>query len=380
MRPPPSRPVAPPARQRGVSLIEVMIGIVVGLIIALAITASVGFIGKQFRITGAGASAAESSLLGLASIERDVRMAGAALFSGSLAALCPGVNMYDTAKTPATTHDGTSLSDVYPAVRITDGGAGSDIIDVMVMPPPALPAQSVAVVKELPASASVLKVSNPGVQFAAGDILLVAHPPPNAAGNPCTRIQVTNITGNCTDANGCNVNFGAGGSDLNPSNPNHAFSSVQSYAPGAVLLRLPTFSYVRYSARCNSLLRHDAAITPSCTGAPSYRDSALSSDIVMLKAQYGIATADSDVIAQWKTAATTTAEERSRVKAVRIAIVARSRESDLSTVTPSAPVVFDGSVTLDLSGTSVPAGKTWQNYRYRVHETVAPVRNAAWNR
>lgn len=364
--------------QAGISLVEMMVGIVVGLIIAIAITSSVAAIGKQFRVTGAGASAAESALLGLALIERDARMAGAAVFSGSVATMCPRLNAY---KAPATTHDGTPIGDAWPPVRITDGGTGSDTIDLILTPPAIAINLNVGVTKELPTSASVLKVSEPGGRLAVGDLVLVAHPPPNTSGYPCTLIQVTGVTGNCADAaNGCNVNFGSGSSDYNPPNVKTAFTSTEPYAPGSVLMKMPSFTYTRYQVRCNSLLRHDAAVAPSCTGTPSYRDSALAAGIVMLKAQYGISNAGSDAIVQWKRASAIATGEMARVKAVRVAIVAQSAEVDSASVTSSAPVVFDGTQTLDLSGLSLPPGKTWQNYRYRVHETVVPVRNSAWNR
>ena len=366
-------------RQRGVSLIEVMVGITVGLIISIAITSSIEAIGKQFRITDSAHNAAEGALIGLGAIDRDIRMAGAAAVNGSFESLCPSVNMYEN----GTIQDGTPLVQLFPALRITDGGAtGSDTLDIMLSPPDAFSGVSVPVVKEQPTSASVLKVTEPRGLLKVGDLVLIAQPPPNAGKYPCTRIQVTGITGNCTDyTNGCNVNFGSS-SIYNPSNPKSAYSKIESYGPGSVLIRAPSFnfSYTRYSVNCGSLLRHDATLAPSCTGAPSYRNSALAPDIVMLKAQYGIANAGSDAVSVWKTATTTTTDELQRVKAVRVALVARSKEADNTLVTGAAPVVFGGTLTLNLSGAPVPAGKTWQNFRYRVHETVVPMRNAAWNR
>lgn len=380
--------------QRGLSIIEVMVGIVVGLLIALAITSSVATIGKQFRITGAGHAAAEGALLGLGLIDRDVRMAGAALFNGSFAALCPSFNMF---KNGAATQNGTKMEDLFPIVEITDGGAGvPDILDVMVSQPDPSSGVSVPVTMDMP-NPSVLKVSDPRGLLRVGDIVVVAPPPPNTAQDPCTRIQVTGITGACSDSGaGCQVQFSstsvAGSSDEYNPKPG-TYLKEPKYQPGSVLFRAPSFrfDFVRYRVKCGSLLRVPYTIDPDvappdagadlqCVGAPTYRTHALSSDVVMLKAHYGIANAGSDQIAQWKTAAATTTEELRRVKAVRVAIVARSKEAGSTAVTPAAPTVFGGALTLDLTGVAVPAGKTWQNYRYRVHETVVPVRNAAWNR
>lgn len=366
-------------KQVGLSLIELMIGLLIGLIITLAITASVATISKQLRTTGGGTNAGEEAQLSVTLIDRDLRMAGAAIFANSVATMCPSVNEY---KNGTTLYDGATLGSAFAAVRITDGGAtGSDTIDVESSPPSTAGTFTAAIVKEMPATAGVLKVTDPRNNLYNGDLIFVAHPLPNPDGDPCTLIQVTGITGSCTSSTtGCNVVFDSGQSGYNPSNPNTAFSSPQTYGPGSVLVKMPAFAYTRYEVKCNALLRHDKTLTPSCTGSPSFHNSAIADGIVMLKAQYGIADAGSDVIASWKSAAAITEDEMDHVKAVRVAVVARSREADASAVTTSAPTVFGGALTLDLSGTSVPAGKTWQNFRYRIFETMTPLRNVAWNR
>jgi len=75
------------------------------------------------------------------------------------------------------------------------------------------------------------------------------------------------------------------------------------------------------------------------------------------------------------------------VVAVRIAIVARSREVDkpatggtTCTTTTVAPLVFDQPAGTGLPVTVTVAGDTadWTCYRYRVFESVIPLRNVAW--
>ncbi|BAL23295.1 hypothetical protein AZKH_0959 [Azoarcus sp. KH32C] len=365
--------------QAGLSLIELMVGLLIGLIITLAITASVATIGKQLRTTGGGINAAEEAQLAVTLIDRDLRMAGAAIFANSVATMCPSLNEY---KNGATLYDRSSLGSAFAPVRITDGGsAGSDTIDVESSPPSTAGTFTAAIVKEMPATAGVLKVTDPRNNLHEGDLIFVAHPLPNTGGDPCTLIQVTGISGVCNDrSTGCNVLFGSGQSIYNPSNPNQAFTSPQTYGPGSILVKMPSFAYTRYEAKCNALLRHDTTISPSCNGSPSFHNSAIADEIVMLKAQYGVADAGSDAIASWKSASALAADEMNQVKAVRIAVVARSREPDVTAVTASAPTVFGGALTLNLSGTSVPAGKTWQDFRYRIFETMTPLRNVVWNR
>lgn len=377
---------------RGVSLVEMMVGIVVGLIIAMAITSSVAAIGKQFRVTGAGASAAESAQLSLAMMERDVRMAGAALYSMSFSAMCPSFNMYRN----GVSQNGGQLDKLFPVVRIIDGGSkGSDIVDVMVDEPPPLRNNfGVSVTKEMPGQ-SILKVVDPRSLLSVGDLVFVASINRDV---PCTRIQVTGITGNCGDSGvGCQIQFSSitvgGSTDLYNPGPN-TYTQEPKYPIGSTVFRMPKtkFAYRRYRVACNSLLRFDFEIDPDTVpadpganldcGTSLYRNNALAAGVVMLKAQYGVAAANSDAIPddQWKSGAQLTDDLIKRVKAVRIAVVAQSGEVDVAQVTAQAPTVFGGALTLDLSGLALPSAKTWRNYRYRVHETVVPVRNSTWNR
>lgn len=70
-----------------------------------------------------------------------------------------------------------------------------------------------------------------------------------------------------------------------------------------------------------------------------------------------------------------------RISAIRVALVARNGQFDKSKPTTSAPS-WDGNSgnPIDLSGTStyLPAGTTWQGYRYKVFQTVVPLRNINW--
>jgi hypothetical protein len=63
--------------------------------------------------------------------------------------------------------------------------------------------------------------------------------------------------------------------------------------------------------------------------------------------------------------------------AVRFALVARNSEPDKEEVTTVQPTWKDGSA-INVSGAPVPAGFTWQNYRYQVYETIVPLMNVQW--
>jgi type IV pilus assembly protein PilW len=124
--------------------------------------------------------------------------------------------------------------------------------------------------------------------------------------------------------------------------------------------------------------------------------------IVNIQAQYGIsATANDNQVTEWVDAGGATwgapsVANRNRIKAIRIAVVARNGllekenvTSVCSSVTEALPTglcAWEGSEdnpapAIDLSkntdGTNNP---DWKRYRYRVFETIIPMRNLIWSK
>jgi type IV pilus assembly protein PilW len=153
---------------------------------------------------------------------------------------------------------------------------------------------------------------------------------------------------------------------------------------GAHLSCLGTWNEVTYSVNNGNLERD---------GEPTV------SGIVNLQAQYGVsATADSNQVTAWvnptgATWAAPTVADRNRIKAVRIAIVARNAKTETDAVTTRCTTtkgtVNDGPCAWeDGDVDAAPAinlvddadGTSWQRYRYRVFETIVPLRNVIWSR
>ena len=122
--------------------------------------------------------------------------------------------------------------------------------------------------------------------------------------------------------------------------------------------------------------------------------SVLAADIVMLKAQYGIAPVGSQNVGAWVSATAATgfnvldSAKVRRIKAVRLAIVARSSKMEGANVTAPCTNISGGvnngpcawpdtaadpAPLIDLS-----ANPNWRRYRYRVYQTVMPIRNVIW--
>lgn len=122
--------------------------------------------------------------------------------------------------------------------------------------------------------------------------------------------------------------------------------------------------------------------------------------VVNIQAQYGVsAAANSNLVTQWVDAsggtwAAPTVTNRNRIKAIRIAIVARNAKVEPNAVTSACssttaaaptglcawdatsanPSIASPAPTIDLS-----ADTKWQHYRYRVFETIIPLRNVIWS-
>ena len=389
------------SRQAGATLIELMVGVAIGLIVTLAIIGAVSTMNLQRRTTVSGNDAKENGQNAIAVIERVARLSGAGLFYNGQQ-ICASLNAY---------RDGAVISNggALAPVKIIDGGnTGSDKITFTYAEAPQ--GSSIShVVDNMPNSSSNFVVNNRGA-LAEGDLAIIGVP---GSGRPCTLFQVTGFPpggGNCNDitADCIKIQHNPGDSGpYNPPNPDHAFADSPRYghetAGGvigpAVVSRIGALHIDTFEVLCNSLVSSEAGKVASCTASPLGFTNAIPwvSNIVMLKAQYGITdSSDSDVVTSWVSAtgptwANPTPDVLPRIKAIRVAVVSRSPEPAATSVTSpctnangvanTGPCSFQDadSPVINLSNVPVPTGKTWRNYRYRVYHSVIPLRNVLWN-
>lgn len=403
-----------PARrtQPGFTMVELMVAIAVGLIVTLAVTGSVLTMGRQFRIVGANAAAQGSAQIALSLLDAAGRSAGAGFYNnGQL--LCPTWNAWNGTAV-------VSNGNVFMPARIDDGGAAGTADRIVFTGPTAPGALSGVPVMEDAAANASIKVSNAG-SLVANDLALVGAP---GSSQPCTLFQVTGAPttsavcggGNATS---CSVLPRAVNATYNPvagtysTAPTFGFSTAGAAFGPAVVNRIGTTStglvQDAFAVQCNALVRYNAFINPTapaCTPNPLAFGTgvdAIATDVVLMHAQYGIsATGASDVVTTWVEptgawafdagAGTPTVANVARIKAVRVVIVTRSKEVDTALVTAASctnasavvntgPCSFQdaNAPVIDLSGTAVAAGRTWRNYRYRVHQAVIPLRNVIWS-
>jgi type IV pilus assembly protein PilW len=360
------------SNNRGFTLVELMVALALGLVTALATLNMLStYLGSERRLTARN-DAQINAALALAALQRELRMAGAGLTT-PLGRLCAsGVNI----------HFGNTLSDgsALHGLRIIDGGSGPDRIDV-------LRSQSdnagapLTILQEMASAADAITVDS-RFGLNSGDLLLVG----SADGlKTCTLTQLTSEPE--ADGNSWRL-LRTSSSSFNPATPASAFTNPMIYGPQDVIVSLGPQGPWRFDIVCNDFGLPSASNRCDLVGYPIYAIpspldiesvESYASQVVDLQAQYGIAPVGSATVSDWIDAtgsweSPSVTDER-RIRAVRIAIVARDAEPGAAGTTPQIRywTNVDGSQqTRTLTGEA-------SRYRYHVLSAVIPLINVAWS-
>lgn len=394
------------SRSRGFSLLELLVASALGLVVALAVTGAMVATGRQFSLVSANVAAQNSAQIGLTLIDAAGRSAGAG-FYGNGQTICPTWNAWNGT---ALVSDGA----VFMPARIVDGG-GNGASDRIVFTGGSGSKALAAAPVMTDAIGANIRVSNAG-DWAAGDLALLGAP---GSGQPCTLFQVSlapTVVAACGgNATSCQLLVRNPNNGLNPApnsyatEPTFGFTTFGAAIGPAVVSRVGStgdggFRQDAFAVQCGVLVRYNAftaGALPPCTASPLAFGAgvdAIAPDVVLMHAQYGVSNAgSSDVVTQWVQASgatwggTPALADVARIKALRVVLVSRSREPDGAEVTApctngggvvnNGPCSFDdaGAPVIDLSGSAVPAGRTWRNYRYRVHMAIVPLRSVIWS-
>lgn len=381
-RPGSRAPQRPGARESGFTLIELMVGVVLGLLTVVIIANVFATAEGQKRTTTSGSDAQVAGSLGLYALQRDVRMAGYGLAGAPGALGCAVTAQFNSTPVtglrlvPAEITFGSLTAGTSDEVRVLSaGGAGA-----------ALPMKLTAAHAQ--ATASIEVASTHGV--GQGHLLVLA--PATWDGlSACSLVQAP------TDGAGLTATT-IPRAVAAPWNANaSSFLPAGGYPAGSLLFNLgvPRARTYRIDTATWALQSRDLVPTAA---AAEVRE--VAPQIVLLRALYGKDTnGDGSVDVYDRTAPTTNAQWR-QVLALRVALVARSAQfertgadGDLGNrtlVTPAAPQ-WDVGPLADSNMASacgdsrcIPLtlthlGADWQRYRYRVYDTVIPLRNAVWN-
>jgi type IV pilus assembly protein PilW len=329
------------SRQSGFTLIEIMVGLAIGMLATLIILQVISMFEAQKRITTGSSDAQTNGSIALFRIARELNQAGYPLMPVTDSPLeCTTV-----------TFGTTGITSITP-ITITQGATGTgDTITVR---------YGNSAMGGIPTTINGMGAPNPNDATvsnnsgcAIGDIALITN------GTTCALTAVTD----------------ASASTVVPATI--ALSETTNATAGANLSCLGNWFEVNYAVNNNNLERDN---TPIVAG------------IVSLQAQYGISdVANSNQVNLWVEPSDiniANIADRNRVKAIRIAVVARNEKLDalnvsagcssLSASAPTGLCAWEGSVSSPAPAIDLSASTDWQKYRYRVFETIVPVRNVIW--
>lgn len=338
---------------RGIGLIEIMISIVISMLLVLVIYQIYEISEGQKRTITAGSDAQQNASFGLYVLGRDLAIAGNGIAASAEAlASCAA-----PALSPIPVVIATGVTDNAPdAITVFYGGSSS-------LSTP-LPFQGSHAVGD-----STYQVRAP-VGFSAKDVIAAVQ------GNNCT-LSTINVAGVAVDGNGMATITHT----LVPGEIDHNYSAIS-----AELINLgkkEAMGRISYTVDATSQALRSQRVLPTAEPVAP-----LVSDVVNLKAQYGLDTSEppDGVIDVWqdengawyqslaglKANPSAWLKEVRRLLAVRVAIVTRSGQYERVPVTTGPLLMLDGTVSMTLAPDD-------QHYRYRVLETIVPLRNALWN-
>lgn len=385
-----ARPIAWRA-SAGFTLIELMVGMVLALLTTVIIAQVMINAEGQKRTTTTGTDAQVNGAVGLYSLTRELQMAGYGVVGNTASLGCPVRAKYGSAAAMSMTLAPVVIvpaaGDAPLRIRVLSSGRNSFAVPVSLSADHGKSATSFTV--------------NSSMGVSAGDVML-AIPQGWDANNWCTMFQVA--TSGSTTLTDTTIPHGAptSGSNWNQA----AADSIMpdnGYLDGSVLVNLGALNFAEYSV-VNGNLQVQTMNADGTMGAATV----IASQVMRMEAFYGrdtSATRDG-VIDVYDQTAPTTADGWSRVLAIRIALVTRSDQREKTAVTTADPTWNVGAatavtgaddcasgtgqcLTLQVSPDAVPVDPQatdpppapdteWQHYRYKVFDTVVPLRNVLW--
>lgn len=350
-----------------------MVGLAIGMLAMLVIMQVFTVFEAQKRTTTGAGDAQTNGNLALYLVARDLKQAGFALMPTALPAVlspfgCANLTVDGVA-------DGSVPNRIFPVAIANNAANGSDTLRVSYGD------------SDLGANPMQILNVGPTATLPTANDAQVGDSFGCAAGSRTLVLSQDGLT--CSLSTASAVVAAAGGVPAYVS-----LVDATAVAGGANLACLGNWNEITYSASNGNMQQNGNPIL---------------SGIVNLQAQYGISAAglgntspDFNTVAEWKEAtgswAAPSASDRLRIKAIRVAVIARNAKkqmkdpatnacnttaacSSLVAAAPTGLCAWAGSASSPAPAVDLSVGDPdWACYRYRVFETVIPLRNVIWSR
>ncbi|HSD61132.1 MAG TPA: PilW family protein [Burkholderiales bacterium] len=359
----------------GFTLVELLVGVMIGLIGIFVIFNTFAVAENVKRTSTGGGDAQVNGSIGLFTLERDARSAGYGINVGAL--LGCRMLLYDEGYSPP--REGVFLmvpvEITQPENAVPPGPAnGPDRIAIMFGSSDKVFAPT-KLTQSMPSPSADYKVED-RYGFVPGDVIVGAEP-----GKDCAIGQVSEVPG--LPGSGLTANDNVIHNSGTYKDENGVVHPTRYNKPGGM--------GVRYSKELGLL--YDLGELPrrniyTITGSRLNVQNDFTDDqpipildnVVQLQAEYGKA-ADrlTLIVDRWDNVTPPAgSEEWQRIVAVRLALVARSTTPEKPDpdgqcrTTTAFPTWAGGAIDLSVTGAD------WQCYRYKVFQTIVPIRNMLW--
>jgi type IV pilus assembly protein PilW len=384
-----------PSRGAGFTLVEILVGMAIAMIGMVMMFQAMSVWEARKRTTASGSDAQVTGSIGMFTLERDLKLAGYGF--GNAAAMGCTVNAYDSTRTAP----GLFSFPMAP-VLITngDGSVGSTLPDTIAVLYGSGPTMSSSQTYNSITGASLRMNTRTGVR--SGDLLIAAD-----AGNAvCGMFEAT---GNA-NADGLSIDFANATAYTNYTNNANVATSVAAAALTPAQLAALQSKFINNSgtARFNNgtiqgvtgtgavlnvgtspqlnvyRITNRRFLTFTNTLINQTTATEVAEGVIDLQAEYGIDANNDGTLAaaEWTATTPATTAAWGQLRAIRIGLLARSQQFEQINVTAVAPAWAGGAFAMtNLDGTadSTPGNANdWRRYRYRVYETVIPLRNVVW--
>ena len=317
-------------KQQGFSLVEIMVGMIIGMLGIIIIMQVTSVFEARKRTTSSGDDAQNGGAISLSSLQRDLAQAG----YGFSSRLLVGSSLV----TPFVTLNPLMPVTLNPATLAAIGDTGSDKLMLMYgnsnnVEGSWITNSTATLPYQVALGAGTGGITDGGKGFNVGDWVI-----PNQSGvtNPNNLYQVVaNAASNVVAVTGAPPSL-----VYVPTNPAVPILFNLGLTPSLLV-----YGVINRSLSVCDYFRND------CTNTANW--SQLAGDVYALRAVCASATS------------------------VRIALVTRNAQYDPAVVTTANPT-WNGNVAI-VTTPATAWGANWNHYRYKIFESVVPVRNAIWS-
>lgn len=348
-----------PGNSKGFSLIELMVSVVIGMIGVIVMMQVFSNAESQKRTTTGAGDAQSNGAMAIYALQRDIRQGGHG-FNSLSALACP-------LEIPTVAHTLSQLAPVIINPPVADVPAGDANTDTLLVTYGSAEGSTEGDSFSVSGS-SILEVAN--IASYKTDNRIITAPSAPTIGCALKLTKIVSTLGNAVTVT----------------------PSSGATSDGTLFNLGSTPKILAYAVRNGNLTVCDYTVK-NCSTVGADRWIPIVNNIVSLRAEYGHDITPPPATYPYNTWNQTTPAQPSppnqeafaclwaKTKAIRIAVVARNSAFSKDAVTDTAPT-WEGSTTTPPHPTPIPidlsAKADWKNYRYKLIETVIPMRNLPW--